>query len=119
VGLAELGRASSSTRCAAPSSARSRLKGALIGPSSYFKKSPPVQVPDDRARELVEDFIRDPQSELGLRKQAPLPRVAARGRKSVAPSVNGVPAKSRAKSAKRRAGRAKASRRGVVGRRSR
>src|SRR5213083_2977205 len=34
------------------------LKGALIAPSSYFKKSPPVQIPDDFARELVEEFIR-------------------------------------------------------------
>ncbi len=33
------------------------LKGALIGPSSYFKKSPPVQYPDDQARALVEEFI--------------------------------------------------------------
>jgi myo-inositol-1-phosphate synthase len=34
------------------------LKGALIGPSAYFKKSPPQQVPDHEAREMVEDFIR-------------------------------------------------------------
>src|SRR5439155_24599200 len=34
------------------------LKGALIAPSAYFKKSPPVQYPDDQAREMVEDFIR-------------------------------------------------------------
>jgi len=33
------------------------LKGALVGPSSYFKKSPPVQYPDDVARAMVEDFI--------------------------------------------------------------
>ena len=33
------------------------LKGALIGPSSYFKKSPPVQYPDDQARAMVEEFI--------------------------------------------------------------
>ena len=38
------------------------LKGALIAPSSYFKKSPPVQIPDDTARELVEEFVRDPKS---------------------------------------------------------
>ncbi len=37
------------------------LKGALIAPSSYFKKSPPVQIPDDTARELVEEYIRDPK----------------------------------------------------------
>jgi len=36
------------------------LKGALIGPSAYFKKSPPQQFPDDIAREMTEAFIRDP-----------------------------------------------------------
>jgi myo-inositol-1-phosphate synthase len=33
------------------------LKGALIGPSAYFMKSPPVQYSDDEAYRLVEDFI--------------------------------------------------------------
>jgi len=33
------------------------LKGALIGPSSYFMKSPPVQYPDDVARDKVEKFL--------------------------------------------------------------
>jgi len=33
------------------------LKGALIGPSAYFMKSPPVQYSDDEAHRLVEDFI--------------------------------------------------------------
>jgi myo-inositol-1-phosphate synthase len=33
------------------------LKGALIGPSSYFKKSPPVQFTDDVARAMTEEFI--------------------------------------------------------------
>ena len=33
------------------------LKGTLVGPSAYFMKSPPVQYPDDQAREMVEDFI--------------------------------------------------------------
>jgi myo-inositol-1-phosphate synthase len=42
------------------------LKGALIAPSSYFKKSPPVQIPDDTARELVEAYIKDPK---GVEKQ--------------------------------------------------
>ena len=32
-------------------------KGTLIGPSAYFMKSPPVQYPDDQARDLVEEFI--------------------------------------------------------------
>jgi myo-inositol-1-phosphate synthase len=34
------------------------LSGTLVGPSSYFKKSPPVQLPDDQAREMTEAFIR-------------------------------------------------------------
>ena len=34
-----------------------KLSGALIGPSSYFKKSPPVQFSDDEARKMIEEFI--------------------------------------------------------------
>jgi myo-inositol-1-phosphate synthase len=33
------------------------MAGALLGPSAYFMKSPPVQYSDDIARQLVEDFI--------------------------------------------------------------
>ncbi len=33
------------------------LSGALIAPSAYFMKSPPVQYTDDQARNLVEEFI--------------------------------------------------------------
>jgi myo-inositol-1-phosphate synthase len=33
------------------------LKGALVAPSSYFMKSPPKQFPDDKAREMVEEYI--------------------------------------------------------------
>jgi len=33
------------------------LKGALVSPSSYFMKSPPVQYTDDEARHLLEEFI--------------------------------------------------------------
>jgi myo-inositol-1-phosphate synthase len=33
------------------------ISGALIEPSSYFMKSPPVQYPDDQARNKVERFI--------------------------------------------------------------
>jgi len=41
------------------------ISGALIGPSAYFMKSPPVQYPDDRAREMVEEFIRNAQPPRG------------------------------------------------------
>ncbi|MCA1832467.1 MAG: inositol-3-phosphate synthase [Actinomycetota bacterium] len=37
-----------------------RVGGPLIGPSAYFMKSPPVQYPDDVARQMVEDFIAGP-----------------------------------------------------------
>jgi myo-inositol-1-phosphate synthase len=33
------------------------LKGALVAPSSYFMKSPPVQYTDDEARRMVEEYI--------------------------------------------------------------
>jgi myo-inositol-1-phosphate synthase len=33
------------------------LSGSLIGPSSYFMKSPPVQFTDDEARQKTEEFI--------------------------------------------------------------
>ena len=35
------------------------LSGSLVGPSSYFMKSPPVQYTDSQARAMVEDFIID------------------------------------------------------------
>jgi len=34
-----------------------KISGALLGPSAYFKKSPPVQYDDTTARNMVEDFI--------------------------------------------------------------
>jgi len=96
------------------------LAGALIAPSSYFKKSPPVQIPDDLARELVEQYIRDPKTtEKQLReKGAPsVERDAAPLARRAAPSVNGRPKASaatprrrpkRATAKKRRRARAKA-----------
>jgi myo-inositol-1-phosphate synthase len=36
-----------------------RIGGALVGPSSYFMKSPPQQFPDHVARELTLQFIKD------------------------------------------------------------
>jgi myo-inositol-1-phosphate synthase len=33
--------------------------GALLGPSAYFMKSPPVQYPDDEARRLVQEFAKE------------------------------------------------------------
>jgi myo-inositol-1-phosphate synthase len=39
------------------------LKGTLVAPSSYFMKSPPIQIHDDIARERVEAFIRGDDNE--------------------------------------------------------
>ena len=33
------------------------LSGAQIAPCAYFKKSPPVQIPDDQAHTMVEEYI--------------------------------------------------------------
>ena len=33
------------------------MKGAILAPSAYFMKSPPVQHTDDEARRQVEEFI--------------------------------------------------------------
>ena len=53
------------------------LTGALVAPSSYFKKSPPWQFPDEMARAHTERFIRDPKSDVllkeGLRKAGVAP----------------------------------------------
>ncbi len=45
------------------------LKGALAAPSSYFKKSPPWQFPDEMARAFTEQFIRDPKSDIALKER--------------------------------------------------
>ncbi len=69
------------------------LSGALIEPSSYFKKSPPVQVTDDEARKMTEEFI----TKYGwkqVEKKKPAKRKPA--------------AKKAAKSAKKKATKAKA-----------
>jgi myo-inositol-1-phosphate synthase len=39
------------------------LAGTLVAPSSYFMKSPPIQIHDDIARERVEAFIRGDDNE--------------------------------------------------------
>jgi len=40
-----------------------KIGGALIGPSSYFMKSPPFQFTDDEAREKTQRFIRGDEDE--------------------------------------------------------
>ena len=53
------------------------LSGALIGPASYFKKSPPVQYTDEQARQLTEEFIAKYGWKQAGRKPAPV-RAAAK-----------------------------------------
>jgi myo-inositol-1-phosphate synthase len=93
------------------------LKGALIGPSSYFKKSPPYQFPDDICKAMTEDFIRDPRgSEQKLRALVARQRPAARAARPsaakrptvIAPSSNG------GGSATRKRASARASKRGAA-----
>ncbi len=51
------------------------LKGAIVGPSSYFMKSPPIQFSDDEARRRTEEFIsgQNQHSPVSLpKKPAPL-----------------------------------------------
>ena len=58
------------------------LKGALIEPSSYFKKSPPVQFTDDEARKMTEEFIK--KYAVGAKagkKAAPKKKAAAKPKK--------------------------------------
>ncbi len=59
------------------------LKGALVAPSAYFMKSPPVQYTDDEARRMVEEFIAANQAEkIGSSpEQKKVPR-ARRGEKA-------------------------------------
>jgi myo-inositol-1-phosphate synthase len=47
------------------------IAGALNGPSSYFMKSPPVQVSDNEAREQVEAFIRGDGQEVRMWSGSP------------------------------------------------
>ncbi|HEY8437448.1 MAG TPA: inositol-3-phosphate synthase [Candidatus Limnocylindrales bacterium] len=73
------------------------LKGTLVGPSSYFMKSPPIQIHDDVARQRVEAFIRGEDNETlvgtenltkaQLRKLASATPVAAPAKKATAASA--------------------------------
>jgi myo-inositol-1-phosphate synthase len=42
------------------------LGGPLLGPSSYFMKSPPAQFTDDVCRRMVEEFIAGPLTDVRL-----------------------------------------------------
>ncbi|MCK5126418.1 MAG: inositol-3-phosphate synthase [candidate division Zixibacteria bacterium] len=69
------------------------LKGALLAPSAYFKKSPPVQYRDDEAREMVEEFI----EKYGQKSKKKTSRLTIKG------SAKKTPAKKKAASRKKKA----------------
>jgi myo-inositol-1-phosphate synthase len=73
------------------------LKGALVAPSAYFKKSPPIQMPDDIAYNRVQAFIRGEDNE-ALNGTETLPKkvkknAPARGGKAPASQPAAVEAK--------------------------
>jgi myo-inositol-1-phosphate synthase len=51
------------------------IGGPLVGPSSYFMKSPPLQHSDSQARDLVEAFIADSSSGNGAHRNGRKPGV--------------------------------------------
>jgi myo-inositol-1-phosphate synthase len=73
------------------------LAGALVAPSAYFKKSPPIQMPDDIAYNRVQAFIRGEDNE-ALHGTETLPKkvkknAPARGGKAAAAQPAAVEAK--------------------------
>ena len=54
------------------------LAGTLLAPSSYFMKSPPIQIHDDVAHNRVEDFIRGEDNEVLNGTEKPSPRKTKR-----------------------------------------
>jgi myo-inositol-1-phosphate synthase len=89
--------------------------GALIGPSAYFKKSPPKQFTDEEARRMTEEFIAEMAGKKRRAPRAAATRVAASlnggsGQpESWEPATNGRPkaAKPAARSGARSAGKPK------------
>jgi myo-inositol-1-phosphate synthase len=57
------------------------LSGALIEPSSYFKKSPPVQFTDSEAHRMTEEFIRKYSIKKGSKSNSEAPK-AGKAKKS-------------------------------------
>jgi myo-inositol-1-phosphate synthase len=48
------------------------ISGSLLGPSSYFMKSPPAQFPDDVCHRLVEEFIAGTVGDVGVERESDL-----------------------------------------------
>jgi myo-inositol-1-phosphate synthase len=94
------------------------LSGALVGPSAYFKKSPPLQVPDEIARAMTEEFIGDPRAAHRRHALAQGTVAAGDGRgagrtgkrgvaRARAPSANGAAGRRRRSPARRRRSRSR------------
>ncbi|MEW6412059.1 MAG: inositol-3-phosphate synthase [Candidatus Zixiibacteriota bacterium] len=83
------------------------LSGALIEPSSYFKKSPPVQYTDDEARRLTEEFITKYGWKHATVKAPTATRVAAKKPAKAKPAVKPTTTKSAKTASKKRVVRKK------------
>jgi myo-inositol-1-phosphate synthase len=79
------------------------LKGALVGPSSYFKKSPPQQFPDEVAREMTESFIAKYGAKGGARSGSATKRPAAKATRAAAPARAAAPSRNGAGRSARKA----------------
>jgi myo-inositol-1-phosphate synthase len=85
-----------------------KLSGALVGPSAYFKKSPPIQYTDEEARKLVEDFIQKHGKKTLKRKSGTARRAkAASGTKATRRSKAKRAGKSAVRKKTARGGRAR------------
>jgi myo-inositol-1-phosphate synthase len=73
------------------------LKGTLVAPSSYFMKSPPMQIHDDIAFNRVEAFIRGEDNETLVGTEAPAKRKLRKLAASTTPSPMGPKAAAVAK----------------------
>jgi myo-inositol-1-phosphate synthase len=76
------------------------LKGTLVAPSSYFMKSPPMQIHDDIAFNRVEAFIRGEDNETLVGTEAPqkrqLRKLASRADSPAEAAAKGARAKAAA-----------------------
>jgi myo-inositol-1-phosphate synthase len=72
------------------------LSGALVEPSAYFKKSPPVQYTDEEARRLTEEYIAKYGWKHAERKREPA-KVAAKKPSTRKPAVKTAGAATKAK----------------------
>ncbi len=67
------------------------LSGTLVAPSSYFMKSPPIQIADDISRERVEAFIRGEDSETLVGTETDAPKAIRSNRPSALAKAPSAP----------------------------